>query len=219
MKNKWIVAIIALLLLAGSSYILGWSTFFTVSSVEIKGTNSPGMAMPNLPQDIKPGEKLARVEPRAVAATYEKIDFIRDAKVSRNWISGKVTISITMRTPIAIYNNRAIDALGKSFELKDQSPNSLPLIQAPTAAVAVSAVDFFKTLPEEIKSGMSVLKVESSGVYVLQVKVNGRMVEVMWGVGTENDLKAKVYRALLAQKENAKIIRMDLSAPHAPIVS
>jgi cell division septal protein FtsQ len=212
MKKRGLIAILAILLLAGASYILGWSTFFTVSAVEIKGTNL------YLPQSIKPGEKLARVEPRAVAATYEKIDFVRDANVSRNWISGKVTITITMRTPIAIYNNLAIDALGKSFALDQQSSKSLPRIQAPTATAAVSAVDFFTNLPQEMKSGMTALEVKSSGVYVLHIKVDTRLIQVVWGTATENTLKTRVYKALLAQRENAKIIKMDLSAPHAPIV-
>ena len=212
MKNKRLLAILAILILAGSSYVLGWSTLFTVSSVEIKGTSN------YLPQNVKTGEKLARVEPRAVAATYEKFDFIRDAKVSRNWITGKVTISITERTPIAIYNSLAIDELGKVFAIKGQITQSLPTIQAPTADAAVAAVDFFTALPDEIKSAMTILKVRGTGAYVLEVNMGDRVLEVRWGTPTDNALKAKVYKALLAQSENSKIKRMDLSAPHAPIV-
>jgi hypothetical protein len=52
----------------------------------------------------------------------------------------------------------------------------------------------------------------------LEVDIEGRNVEVRWGLATDNELKAKVYKALLAQPENAKLKRMDLSAPHAPIV-
>jgi cell division protein FtsQ len=52
----------------------------------------------------------------------------------------------------------------------------------------------------------------------MDVDVQGRKVEVRWGFATENELKAKVYKALLEQPENAKLKRMDLSAPHAPIV-
>ncbi len=218
MRKKRLTAFLAVLLLVGASYVLGWSTFFTVSSVEIKSTNSRGMAMPYLPQSIKVGEKLARVEPRSVAAIYEKINFIQDAKVSRNWLTGKVSITITMRTPIAIYNNQAIDSFGKAFEIKGQLLKSLPSIQALTVEDAISAVDFFTTLPDEIKSGMTVLKVRSTGAYVLEVNVGDRMIEVIWGPPRDNALKAKVYKVLLAQSENAKIYKMDLSAPHAPIV-
>ncbi|MEI8119489.1 MAG: hypothetical protein WCG68_01255 [Actinomycetes bacterium] len=212
MKNKRLIALAAVLILGLASYALGWSTLFTVSSVEVKGTDQ------FLPQNVKVGEKLARVEPRAVAATYEKFAFVRDAQVSRNWISGKVTISITTRTPIAIFNNQAIDESGKAFVVKGNLPASLPTIQAADVESAVTAVKFLLTLPTEIKSGLKILKVRSTGAYVLEVDVEGRNVEVRWGLATDNELKAKVYKALLAQPENAKLKRMDLSAPHAPIV-
>jgi len=212
MKNKRLIALAAVLILGLASYALGWSTLFTVSSVEVKGTDQ------FLPQNVKVGEKLARVEPRAVAATYEKFAFVRDAQVSRNWISGKVTISITTRTPIAIFNNQAIDESGKAFVVKGNLPASFPTIQAADVESAVTAVKFLLTLPTEIKSGLKILKVRSTGAYVLEVDVEGRNVEVRWGLATDNELKAKVYKALLAQPENAKLKRMDLSAPHAPIV-
>ena len=212
MKNKRLIALAIAIFVGAASYALGWSTLFTVSSVEVTGTDQ------RLPQSIKVGEKLARVEPRAVAATYEKFAFVQDAQVSRNWISGKVTISITSRTPVAIFNNQAIDDSGKAFVVKGQLPADLPKIQASSVEIAVTAVEFMKSLPEEIRSNLKILKVRSTGAYVMDVDVQGRKVEVRWGFATENELKAKVYKALLEQPENAKLKRMDLSAPHAPIV-
>ena len=212
MKNKRLIALATAIFVGAASYALGWSTLFTVSSVEVTGTDQ------RLPQSIKVGEKLARVEPRAVAATYEKFAFVQDAQVSRNWISGKVTISITTRTPVAIFNNQAIDASGKAFMVKGALPAALPQIQAGNIEIAVTAVEFMTSLPDEIRSDLKILKVRSTGAYVLEVDVEGRKVEVRWGLATDNELKAKVYKALLAQPENAKLKRMDLSAPHAPIV-
>ena len=212
MKNKRLIALATAIFVGAASYALGWSSLFTVSSVEVTGTDQ------RLPQNIKVGEKLARVEPRAVAATYEKFAFVQDAQVSRNWISGKVTISITSRTPVAIFNNQAIDDSGKAFVVKGQLPAALPQIQASSVEIAVTAVEFMKSLPEEIRSNLKILKVRSTGAYVMDVDVQGRKVEVRWGFATENELKAKVYKALLEQPENAKLKRMDLSAPHAPIV-
>ena len=212
MKNKRLIALATAIFVGAASYALGWSTLFTVSSVEVTGTDQ------RLPQSIKVGEKLARVEPRAVAATYEKFAFVQDAQVSRNWISGKVTISITSRTPVAIFNNQAIDDSGKAFVVKGELPAALPQIQASSVEIAVTAVEFMKSLPQEIRSNLKILKVRSTGAYVMDVDVQGRKVEVRWGFATENELKAKVYKALLEQPENAKLKRMDLSAPHAPIV-
>jgi cell division protein FtsQ len=212
MKKKPLIALATAIIVGLASYALGWSTLFTVSSVEIKGTDQ------FLPQNVKVGEKLARVEPRAVASTYENFAFVQDAQVSRNWVSGKVTISITTRTPVAIFNNQAIDASGKAFMVKGALPAALPQIQAGNIEIAVTAVEFMTSLPDEIRSDLKILKVRSTGAYVLEVDVEGRKVEVRWGLATDNELKAKVYKALLAQPENAKLKRMDLSAPHAPIV-
>ena len=212
MKKKPLIALATAIIVGLASYALGWSTLFTVSSVEIKGTDQ------FLPQNVKVGEKLARVEPRAVASTYENFAFVQDAQVSRNWISGRVTISITTRTPVAIFNNQAIDASGKAFMVKGDLPAILPQIQAGNIEIAVRAVEFMTSLPDEIRSDLKILKVRSTGAYVLEVDVEGRKVEVRWGLATDNELKAKVYKALLAQPENAKLKRMDLSAPHAPIV-
>jgi cell division septal protein FtsQ len=212
MKKKPLIALATAIIVGLASYALGWSTLFTVSSVEIKGTDQ------FLPQNVKVGEKLARVEPRAVASTYENFAFVQDAQVSRNWISGRVTISITTRTPVAIFNNQAIDASGKAFMVKGDLPAALPQIQAGNIEIAVRAVEFMTSLPDEIRSNLKILKVRSTGAYVLEVDVEGRKVEVRWGLATDNELKAKVYQALLAQPENAKLKRMDLSAPHAPIV-
>jgi len=212
MKNKRLIALATAITVGLASYALGWSTLFTVSSVEIKGTDQ------FLPQSVKVGEKLARVEPRAVASTYENFAFVQDAQVSRNWISGKVTISITTRTPVAIFNNQAIDDSGKAFVVKGDLPAALPQIQASNVEIAVTAVEFMTSLPDEIRSNLKILKVRSTGAYVMDVDVEGRKVEVRWGFATDNELKAKVYKALLAQPENAKLKRMDLSAPHAPIV-
>ena len=212
MKKKPLIALATAISVGLASYALGWSTLFTVSSVEIKGTDQ------FLPQNVKVGEKLARVEPRAVASTYENFAFVQDAQVSRNWISGKVTISITTRTPVAIFNNQAIDASGKAFMVKGALPAALPQIQAGNIEIAVTAVEFMTSLPDEIRSDLKILKVRSTGAYVLEIDVEGRKVEVRWGLATDNELKAMVYKALLAQPENAKLKRMDLSAPHAPIV-
>ena len=212
MKNRRLIALGTAIIVGLAAYALGWSTLFTVSSVEVKGTDQ------FLPQNVKVGEKLARVEPRAVAAAYESFAFVQDAQVSRNWISGRVTISITTRTPIAIFNNQAIDDSGKAFVVKGNLPAALPQIQAGNIEIAIAAVDFMTSLPDEIRSGLKILKVRSTGAYVLEVDVEGRKVEVRWGFSTDNELKAKVYKALLAQPENAKLKRMDLSAPHAPIV-
>jgi cell division septal protein FtsQ len=210
--NRRLIVIISTVIFAVATYVLGYSTLFTVSSVEIIGSNSA------INSGVSVGQKLARVEPRAIAAKFETLDWVESADVSRNWISGKVTIQLTQRTPIAIFNNQVIDSTGKSFQLRSAPSKPLVQIQAGDLQAAVSAVEFFTSLPEDLKSALTVVKVRSTGAFVLEIENAGKNLEIRWGTNSDNELKIKVYKALLALPENSAIKRVDVSAPHAPIV-
>lgn len=211
MKRK-LIALSAVAVLAGATYVLGYSTLFTVSSVEVIGSNKP------ITTGVTKGERLARVEPRAISTKIEMLDWVKSADVSRNWINGKVVISLTPRTPIAIYKDQVIDSSGSSFVPQGEPPQGLIEIHAASIEDAVKAVAFFTELPEELNSSLTVVKVRATGALVLLVENNGKKVELRWGTDSENELKTKVYKALIALPENADIKRVDVSAPHAPIV-
>lgn len=210
--KRALVAIISISILAGSAYILGYSTFFTVSSVEISGSTR------TINAGVQLGEKLARVEPREIATRLERLDWIESVDVSRNWISGKVEIILTERTPIALYKDQVIDSAGKSFvQLGVLSPDLIE-VQAISIEDAVAAVAFFTQLPEELNSTLSVIKVRSTGALVMIVNRGVDTLEIRWGTNSDNQLKYRVYQALLALPENLKLKRVDVSAPNAPIV-
>ena len=211
MRSRLILFVSGVLLIS-ATYVLGWSSLFTVSSVEIIGTKS------QLSSNISVGDRLARIEPRAVAANFEDLDWVADAQVSRNWVSGKVTIEITERTPVAIFNKTVIDSTGKSFALRGTPSSTLVQIQAVDLTAATKAVTFFSSLPADLKSALKVVKVRGTGALVLEVDNAGKNLEIRWGNDGDNELKLKVYKALIALPENAEIKRVDVSAPHAPIV-
>ena len=210
--KRSLIAGLVVALLVGSAYVLGYSTFFTVSSVEVIGSNRA------VSTGITKGQKLARVEPRAVSAKLENLAWVESAEISRNWINGKVVIQLTQRTPIATFKNQVIDSSGTSFIPQGARPSGLVDIQAADIKDATKAVNFFTELPEELKSTLTVVKVRSTGALVLITENNGKKLEIRWGTNSENELKLKVYKALLALPENADIKRVDVSAPHAPIV-
>jgi cell division protein FtsQ len=210
--KRSLVAGLVVALLAGAAYVLGYSTLFTVSSVEVIGSTRP------LNTGITKGQKLARVEPRAVATQLEKLDWVKSAEISRNWINGKVVVELTSRTPIATFENRVIDSMGASFVPQGRRPEGLVLIQAANLEDAKEGVKFLTQLPEELKSSLTVVKVRSTGALVLISQNNGKAIEIRWGSDSENELKLKVYRALIALPENSEIKRVDVSAPNAPIV-
>jgi cell division septal protein FtsQ len=211
MKRKLIAAGVVAVI-AGATYVLGYSSFFTVSSVEVVGSTKA------INTGIIKGQKLARVEPRAVATRLEKLNWIESVDISRNWINGKVVVELNQRTPIATFKNQVIDSTGTSFVPQGARPEGLIEIQAGSTEDATKAVNFFTQLPEELKSSLTVVKVRVSGAFVLITENNGKKLEIRWGTDSENELKLKVYKALIELPENAEIKRVDVSAPHAPIV-
>ena len=210
--NRRLVLLLSVITLSIATYVLGYSTVFTVSSVEIVGSKT------QINSGIVVGQKLARVEPRVVAARFERLEWVESADVSRNWINGRVTINLKERTPIAIFNDKVIDSTGKSFTLRKQPTQTLISIEAGDLEKAISAVSFFTSLPLELKSTLTAVKVRSTGALVLEINNSGKNLEIRWGSDSENELKFKVYKALLALPENSAIKRVDVSAPHAPIV-
>ena len=93
MKKRAVLILIGALLFTATAYTLGWSTLFIVSSVEIKGTNSI------LPTSIKLGQKLARVQPRATASEYEKLDWVKNA-------DGSVSLHVVESAQINMKNKK-----------------------------------------------------------------------------------------------------------------
>ena len=212
MKRHRLGIAIAILVFVVTAYILGWSTFFTVSSVEITGTKTL------ITTDIKVGERLARVEPRSIVAELGRIKWIRSVEVSRNWISGKVSIAIVERTPIAIFNEQVIDEEGVSFLPINQNIQGLPHIQAIDIDAAITAANFYNSLPKDFADAITTIKVAMGDSYSIEMSQGERFIELLWGQDGENSLKIRVYKALIARPENFEIQRIDLSAPHAPIV-
>lgn len=206
-------------LFVGLSYLFAWSSIFTISAVEIDG--APTVASTETISkvaDLKVGDKLARVEPRSLSLRISDIEWVENADISRNWLTGEVVIEITPRTPTAIFNNQVLDASGKVFTLPGFEDGDLPRVAASTPELGLVAINLFQSLPASIKADVLNLAAYNESNFSLRVLRQDREIQILWGANDENDLKAEVIDALLALPENKKIRRIDVSAPHAPIV-
>ena len=95
-KREFILGF-ALLLIATLAFLFGWTNIFTVKEVSVTGSPNSQITKQVLEiADIKTGEKLARIEPRAISSNLALagIDWIESVKISRNWISRAVTINL-----------------------------------------------------------------------------------------------------------------------------
>lgn len=213
MRRRFTLVALPILIIAGATYALGYSTLFTVSSVEIIGSRL------NVNPGVIKGEKLARIQPKVIATKFENLAWVKKAEVSRDWISGKVTVRILERTPVALYNGKAFDVEGKSFQLQNAKGSDLIQIQAIDATSALKAVDLINSLDSQLSQTLKSIKVQNSGSLDLRLAQGDRLLDIKWGINSENELKTRVYQRILDLPENNKITKIDLSAPHAPIVN
>jgi cell division septal protein FtsQ len=217
------ISVVALLFLS-ATYLFGWSQIFVVKEVSITGapTAESTQAVTNSIA-IAPGVKMARVETRSIARRLDSFTWIESVDISRNWLNQKVSIEITPRKPIALFNpatapGTSIDAQGKVFTLPGGARNSLPKVEANSSKSGIAAIALFTELPEEFRSDISLMSVRRSGAFSLSYRYKLRPIGISWGDGEDTALKVQVVQALLALPENSKIKSIDVSAPHAPIV-
>ena len=214
-----LTGVFAALAFAALVYLFAWSSIFSVTSVTVMGaptqeTNDAIVKIANITE----GEKLARVEPRAIAHRISSITWIKRVEISRNWISGKVGIAITPRTPTAYFNGATIDASGTIFTLPGFSGGDLPQVSAATPQLGLAAISLFRSLPYDFRTQVRSLSAHNDSNFAMQIALNGREIQVLWGKNEKSDLKIQVIKALTALEENKNIRRIDVSAPHAPIV-
>ena len=88
------------------AYLLGWSSIFSVKKIEIAGAPTTAVrAEIEKKSQIEVGQQLARVNPQSVSRKIEKLSWVKDASISRDWLSGAVAIEITPREPLAFFNS------------------------------------------------------------------------------------------------------------------
>ena len=224
------------LLIAGSAYLLGWSSFLSVSSVSIQGSEANLIINSRLFQTgVQPqvGSKLARVDIRAIKQSLTELDWIADADISRNWFSKQIKIDVIERVAIArsISSQNALinfDSSGSIFTPTSATQiamqNKLPQVttQSSTKADLSSVAKLLNQIPADLNylvSELESISVSKSGSIIMNARINANLVRISWGRAEEVGQKSTVLTALLKLPENQQIKQVDLSQPSSPIIS
>ena len=216
-RNRAIALAVAIF--AGLVYLFAWSPVFTVRSIETVGLPKEVSSQSIIARShIDIGAKLSRIEPRAAEKSLSELSWVKEVSVSRNWINGKVVLSISPRVAVGLYKGKVIDSQGAIFELPGASPRGLPVVSAASPELGLTAISLFTNLPVDIREKLISLSAANESSISSWQEWGGRNIKVMWGSADQVNLKVSVLKALLAQPENKLISRVDLSAPHAPIV-
>jgi len=206
------------------AYLLGWSSIFTVTSVEISGAPTAAIQVEiEKKSQIEIGQQLARVNPQSVARKVEKSPWIKDVAISRDWLSGLVRIEVNPRQPLAFFNSdqvpgQTIDEEGRLFSLPGYTNPDLALISAKSPKSALEANELFTQLPKNFRAQITSMTATSSNTFTLNSVIEGREIRIRWGDSRDMALKISVINKLLKLPENKRITLIDVVAPYAPIV-
>ncbi len=217
------LAIVGVLIIV-LAYFLGWSSIFTVKKIEIQGAPTTSV-QENIEtrSQIEVGQQLARVNPQSVARRVEKLTWVKDVTISRDWLSGVVAIEVTPRQPLAFFNSdqvpgQTIDEEGQLFSLPGFSNPDLAHISANNPDSALKANELFTQLPESFRRSITSMVATSTNTFTLNSTLDGRDIRIRWGDGQDISLNISVINKLLKLPENKRIKVIDVVAPYAPIV-
>jgi len=200
------------------TYLLGWSSVFTVKSVQYSETIS-ALEISAVEKKVGnlTGTRLARIEPRQITKNITSLSWVAEVEVSRNWITSSVTISVKPREAIGAFAGRYIDSTGAVFDPVG-APAEVPQISAANPEIGLSAAALFASLPQDFRQNITSMSARSANDFSMVIGGPTRTLTLRFGDAKEVDLKIKVFKALIEREENKKISTVDVSAPHAPIV-
>lgn len=218
------------------AYILGWSSLLTVKELRINGTQSVteiNNALARKDLSLATGMRLARVDLRGIKSTLSNLDWLQDYAVDRNWISGKIEITVSER--IGVAKTQGENGATLYFDEKGElfrPISKMQLAKAPKLALVDSVggssedllgvAQLLKAFPEDLAyllGNLTGISVGKSGYINMRTQIYGRGVQINWGKADLIDKKSRVLIALLDLPENKAARNFDLSIPDSPIVS
>ncbi|MFZ4063901.1 MAG: cell division protein FtsQ/DivIB [Candidatus Nanopelagicaceae bacterium] len=225
--------LLAVLVVALLAYGLGWSKWLAVDSISFQGTDQVDLIkkqLLNAESKLVIGEPLARINPRAQESIIKDLEWVQSAQIRRNWWSGKVTVQITPRTPVAVFSVK--DPSTNSFRylasdgVEFSTPQSYPGLAVislgqKTIDQRLQIANFVANLPAELVAALSGLEISKNGTIQMQSNLRKPSLNIIWGSGNsaaDITVKSKVLMGLLALAENKRVREIDLTIANSPIV-
>lgn len=215
--RRVVVALVLVVMVAGSGWLVFASSVLAVSGVRVAGTEVLDPQAVREAAAVPTGTPLATVDLAAIGRRVQRLPAVLEVDVSRSWPDA-VRIVVTEREAVAVVARgdtlRGLDATGVLFRGYPSRPRSLPLIhtdgRARPDALAEAAL-VAGSLPSAISGRVDFVEVRTVDTISLRLR-NGDTVK--WGSASDSDAKGRVLAVLLRQKASL----YDVSVPGQPII-
>ncbi|MFJ3668420.1 cell division protein FtsQ/DivIB [Streptomyces sp. NPDC090106] len=228
-----ILAVAAVLLLAGSVWVLYGSQWLRVERVSVSGTDVLTPQQVREAADVPVGSPLISVDTAAIEARLRsKLPRIDVVDVVRSWPHG-IGLKVVERTPVLIVEKGGkfveVDGDGVRFATVPQAPKGIPALEltasssGPGAAslrrfgedrLVREAVRVAGDIPAVLAKSTRTVKVRSYDDISLELS-GGRTVD--WGSSEKGAAKGRTLTALMKAASGAR--HFDVSVPTAPASS
>ncbi|WEO97968.1 FtsQ-type POTRA domain-containing protein [Streptomyces sp. FXJ1.172] len=228
-----ILAVTALLLGAGVTWVLYGSSWLRVEHVSVSGTRVLTPAEVRDVADVPVGVPMVSVDTDGIQARLrQKLPRIDTVDVVRSWPHG-IGLKVTERTPVLLLGNDGkfveVDGEGVRFATVSQAPKGIPALELSvsrkgSAAASLrrfgidrlvrEAVRVAGDLPAAVAADTRTVQVRSYDDISLKLG-DGRV--VAWGSSESGRAKARALTALMKAAPGAR--HFDVSVPTAPASS
>lgn len=223
-RRRWlawryvVVLLVLIVLIVAGTWLLYFSSAFSVKKVDIRGTGSEvSAAQVQQAADVPMGKPLATADLDAIRDRVTTVlAAVRSVQVSREWPDA-VRIDIVQRTPVAVIQTagalHALDAFGQVFLDYRTPPPGLPVVRSASTdrdALAQGA-QVAAALPKGLAARVGHLQILTRDNIELDMR-SGKT--VMWGSAADSRTKARVLGALMHAQPRATLY--DVSVPSAP---
>ena len=219
--------------------MLGWTNVFAVKSFEVVDENPDRKTVIEKTLDLasQVGKPIARIDRLELNGKLRNLTWASQVDLSRNFVTGKVTLAIEPEVVMARLNSSWTAA-----------PGQIPFLAEDLSVIYVNQDEAnFLEVSELLKKGSGLPEINmgseddqlKGSLRDLVAKLNqwtilginapdggnisstlildSRRLEVYWGNVKELDLKLEVLNRLLELKENRRAKSFDLSNPLSPI--
>lgn len=208
--------LVALLVVAGLVWLVGFSSVLDTRSVAVSGTKIITPDEVRRSARVPLGRPLARQDVGAVRDRVAGLPAVESVRVSRSW-PHTLSVSVVERKPVLAVASGGgftlIDSAGVSFQTVSVPPAGVVRteIDRTEAALLVQAGQVAAGLPEALRKQTRTIRAGSPDSFRL-VLDSGLV--VTWGTAADSPLKGEITLALLERKPKA----VDVSAPHSPAI-